>query len=302
MRYFRVFVLSVLCFSVNAYGQGQDSKPYERDFQVISAMLAGGFDNANQSYFDRRGQRETRHRRLHLDIVEVKGRPHHFQVTANWNDKPTEPAARYSWSLAVDHQERAVVLTSRYYPPGVDPGIGDSASAGPCRLIWHRSAAEFVADAATAGCGRWDPARLVLSEAQLWLTIASIEGGDFALHRVREFECYADIPGVGGGRAEPYDRYDGLRLHDRGGQVWFDSKDGRRLGISLLLVDWPINNYRDAFARDSLVVYLSEETDGERKELGYAFTVPDADRIGINLKWLLANCYMQSNKDVTPFM
>ena len=70
----------------------------------------------------------------------------------------------------------------------------------------------------------------------------------------------------------------------------------------MLLVDWPMNNYKGAFARDSLVVYVSEETDEGRQELGYAFTVPEADRIGINLKWMLVNCFMQSNADTTPFM
>ena len=107
---------------------------------------------------------------------------------------------------------------------------------------------------------------------------------------------------MGGGRDEPYDRYAGLELHDQGGSAWFSSKEGRRLGVSMLLVDWPINNYEAAFARDSLVVYVSEETAAGRQELGYAFTVPEADRIGINLKWMLVNCFMQSNADITPFM
>ena len=142
----------------------------------------------------------------------------------------------------------------------------------------------------------------MLSKRQLWVSFADEPAGDYRLHRARAFECYADIPGVGGGRDEPYDRYAGLELHDQGGSAWFTSKEGRRLGVSMLLVDWPINNYEGAFARDSLVVYLSEERDDGRKELGYAFTVPDADRIGINLKWILVNCYMQSNESVTPFM
>ena len=299
MRHFAA--LAIVLTSSCVFAQGQDSQPYERDFQVIDAMLAGRYDNSNQSYFDRRGGRDVPHRRMHLEIVRDRGESHRFRVTGYWNDKRDEVAARYVWTLSVDHDEAAVVLTSRYYAPGVDPGIGGSGDSAACRLLWRRSAAEFVADAGS-GCGRFSPARLVLSKQQLWLTIAGIDAGDFALHRVREFECYADIPGVGGGRDIPFDRYDGLRLHDRGGQVWFDSRDGRRIGISLLLVDWPINNYRGAFARDSLVVYVSEDTGEERKELGYAFTVPDADRIGINLKWMLANCYMQSNEDVEPFM
>jgi hypothetical protein len=87
-----------------------------------------------------------------------------------------------------------------------------------------------------------------------------------------------------------------------GGEAWFTSKEGRELGISLFLVDWPINNYDGVFTRDSFVIYVSEKTDEGRKELGYAFTVPTADRIGINLKWMLASCYMTSNRDETPSM
>ena len=56
------------------------------------------------------------------------------------------------------------------------------------------------------------------------------------------------------------------------------------------------------FSRDSLVIYVSEEVDGQRKQHGYSFPVPEADRIGINLQWMLAFCYMTSNKDATPSM
>ena len=38
------------------------------------------------------------------------------------------------------------------------------------------------------------------------------------------------------------------------------------------------------------------------KDHGYAFTVPDADRLGLNLKWALVSCYMKSNRFETPFM
>lgn len=37
-------------------------------------------------------------------------------------------------------------------------------------------------------------------------------------------------------------------------------------------------------------------------ENGYALTLPEANRIGINLKWLLASCYMISGKVDTPTM
>jgi len=108
---------------------------------------------------------------------------------------------------------------------------------------------------------------------------------------------------VGGGRDEPYTRYDNLSLHDQGAETWFVDKEGRNLGLRLFTVDWPINNYDGYFTRDSLVIYVIEKMeDGSTKEHGYAFTLPEANRIGINLKWLLASCFMISGKVDTPTM
>ena len=147
---------------------------------------------------------------------------------------------------------------------------------------------------------RWDcrgsPIALSLAQQQLWWGSRRNDSA-VKLHRSRVFTCYADIPGVGGGRDEPYTRYDNLSLHDQGAETWFTDKDGRTLGLRLFNVDWPINNYEGYFTRDSLVIYVVEKfDDGTTKEHGYAFTLPEANRIGINLKWLLASCFMVSGK------
>jgi len=295
-----------------AWAQGEDSRPADRDLAVIATLLDGGFDNANQAYFDRRGDREVKHRRLHVDVnrVEVPALGEHaFIASAYWDNDPGVDAGDQLWVLstgpdAVDTVDMQVYALQR--------GAGDerrldraSLNDKPsCGMAWRREAAQFRATSGS-DCGISLPREIVLGERQLWITRsdAGDEGaGTFRLHRVRDFECYADIPGVGGGRDEPYDRYEGFRTHDQGGQVWFTSQEGRRLGISLLNVDWPINNYEGVFTRDSFVIYVSEQTDAGRTELGYAFTVPQADRIGINLKWMLASCFMTSNRVETPYM
>lgn len=296
-----------LLFAAPAHSQGQDSTPFERDLQVIATLLDGGFDNANQSYFDRRGGREIRHRRLHVDVGKVDLPPfgeHVFLANGYWDNDEDRQATRELWSLSADHEANAVrmavwaLVESDVQLGNLDKEALEARDS--CNLHWRREAAQFRATG--KDCGDALPNEMVLSEKQLWITSGGWKGGDFKLHRVRNFECYADIPGVGGGRAEPYDRYEGFRIHDQGGQLWFTSKEGRRLGISLFLVDWPINNYVGIFTRDSFVIYVSEEVDGERRELGYAFTVPEADRIGINLKWMLASCFAKSNRFATPYM
>ena len=282
-----------------AVAQGQDTAPWERDIQVIGAMLPGLYSNANQSYFDRRVGRDVQHSPLEVSIVPSDAASGAYEVVLA---KPGgESESRFRLFLEEGGESAAVGARVQLVPGSAPDGAMQDAPPPPCQMTWRRSAAEFVAEQ-TGPCHAGAIERIVLSEGQLWIALQGRDAASFQLHRARRFECYADIPGVGGGRDEPYDRYAGLDLHDQGGSAWFTSKEGRRLGVSMLKVDWPINNYDGAFARDSLVVYVSEETSAGREELGYAFTVPEADRIGINLKWMLVNCFMQSNEAITPFM
>ncbi|MFK7955288.1 MAG: hypothetical protein AB8B96_04275 [Lysobacterales bacterium] len=287
--------------------QGQDSQPYERDLMVVGTLLQGSFDNANQSYFDRRGKRSVRHGRIHQTVEKValdNLGDQVFLVSGYRNGKTDESTQPQLWALTSDSDTASVKMRMWLLDGEVSAEkLPPAASLGRvrhCDLYWRREAAQFRASSSES-CDLALPVEAVISDKQLW-TIYAPEGEDFQMHRVRQFECYADIPGVGGGRDEPFERYEGFKVHDQGGEAWFTAKSGREFGISLFLVDWPINNYDGIFARDSMVVYFSERMDGETKEHGYAFTVPEADRVGINLKWVLVNCYMNSNKVETPFM
>ncbi len=292
------FVLSSLVAG-GAFAQGQDSLRSERDFAVIAELLAGHYDNYNQSYFEYRldDAEELRHPRIGVTVQrESLGETATFAISVSG---AADTTAEYKGELSVRRDRDLVLLRLSGIVPdgGTDPAT--------CLYVWRRSAAEFHARRAGA-CGPGLPGELKLSDGQLWVypgpdsEIAA--NNPFVLHRTRPFQCYVDIPGVGGGRDEPYERYDGIRLHDRGGSHWFDTRESpsRRLGVTLYVVDWPINNYEGIFTRDSLVIYVSEQVDGERREHGYAFTEPDATRIGVNLKWLLATCFMVSNADATP--
>jgi len=197
------------------------------------------------------------------------------------------------WSLSEDNPRQAVRMN-----------ITDLKGNPLCPVWWTRDAAQFsaVGDAECADTAE-TPAALSLAQQQFWWTPRSASDTTLKLHRARQFSCYADVPGVGGGRDEPYTRYDNLSLHDQGDETWFVDKEGRNLGLRLFTVDWPINNYDGYFTRDSLVIYVIEKMeDGSTKEHGYAFTLPEANRIGINLKWLLASCFMISGKVDTPTM
>ncbi len=271
------------------HAQGQDTTPWSRDLQVIEVMLPGFYSNANQAYFDGRREVDNPQSRQNL-LIETAS--HGFTATLSAPDGSV--VSEQYWSLEADDVRQAVRMT-----------ITDRDGSIRCPVWWTRDAAQFSA-LGDQDCddGNISPEALTLAQQQFWWTPRRRSPAPaLKLHRAREFTCYADIPGVGGGRDEPYTRYDNLSLHDQGAETWFVDKDGRHLGLRLFNVDWPINNYDGYFTRDSLVIYVIEKLDdGNVKEHGYAFTLPEANRIGINLKWLLASCFMVSGKVDTPTM
>jgi hypothetical protein len=270
------------------FAQGQDTTPWSRDLQVIEVMLPGFYSNANQAYFDGRRKVDDPQSRHNL-LIETADNGFHATLSAPDGSVISDQR----WSLAEDDQRQAVRMD-----------VSDAKGKPLCPVWWTRDAAQFNATSdPECAEGIDSPGALALGEQQMWWTPRGASRAAVKLHRARQFTCYADIPGVGGGRDIPYTRYDNLSLHDQGAETWFVDKDGRNLGLRLFNVDWPINNYDGYFTRDSLVIYVIEKLDdGSTKEHGYAFTLPEANRIGINLKWLLASCFMISGKVDTPTM
>ena len=165
-----------------------------------------------------------------------------------------------------------------------------------------------IAAASTLGLAAPGAARTRRVVAMSDLHIGLVDDGQdgaYWLERAREFHCYADLPGVGGGRDEPFERYENIVLHDKGDIHWFDTREAepRRIGLMLQSVTWHILNEKDSgnFNRNSMVIYTMEQLDdGTVKEHGYAFTEPKAERIGINLKWMLVNCSMTPRDQARP--
>jgi hypothetical protein len=197
-----------------------------------------------------------------------------------------------------------------------------------CDIFWKRESGQFRGRMADRTC-KWEwPNKgavytdfdMMLSATALWqqdLTLTFANGPDgkpeqltgnkaripYKMNRAREFECYCDIPGVSGGRDIPFIRYEPLKIHDVGGTVNFETRDAERrsLGLTLRNVDWAMNNEKEGFTRNSLVLYVTEKLkDGSTKLHSYAWTEPRAERIGMNMQWMLVNCYMESNRNAKP--
>ena len=275
-----------------AWAQGQDGTPGERNLQIIAELLPGLYDNANQAYFEQRLNypEDQRHARLQVSI-EAVDEPEVGDVVFSYQAYPAGGAlasARQLWALAPDDDPLLVRMR-----------ISDME--GPtyleaCDVLWRREVGQFSGASASPAC----PMTVQLDPSALW--VATEDARPDQLKRARSFSCYADIPGVAGGRDEPFDRYQIDDMHDQGGLQWFTTKDGEReIGITLRNVEWPMNNEEGAFTRNSLVMYVLERTADGVKTHTYGWTEPRAERIGLNLQWLLVNCYIVSNRDVRPF-
>ena len=295
------------------FAQGEDSTPTERDVMVLAELLARVYDNYNQVYFDRRiGYPENeRHDRIELRVDRVGGPDSMLLAFREFSGGDYSALTRAGALALSPDNERGASRMEVWNRPveGLDPmaegaGVSELPAAPPdCVVYWTREAAQFRGKA-EGECAAWAD-KSMLGEQQLWLDAPGGRdhpGGTYKLHAARMMSCYIDIPGVSGGRDEEYKRYDNLQVHDRGGGASITHSDGRQIGIRLSQVDWPLNNYSDVFTRDVLVLYVLENIGDEITSHGYVFTEPDAERIGINLYWMLSYCYMESNKIVRPFM
>lgn len=332
-------------FAPALFAQGQDSTPGERYVRVLAQLLPGVFDNANQSYFDRRrGLADNeRHERINISIEKIEA-PAFGEYVFAWTSTLGEGEQSKSSIRLValsaggsDGFPDEVVVMRHYFDregrlqataEGGDWGAlkpTELASTAGCEYLFRRRADSFRG-AQSAGACRVDwqgepvytDNTIELSAADLFVhdhkyrvatgeRITGVASGEpFWLERARIFHCFVDMPGVGGGRDEPFERYDNIRLHDKGGSHWLStrSKNPQQLGIALQAVSWHVLNEDNGnFNRDSLVVYIMERlADGTVKEHGYGFTEPEAERIGVNLKWMLVNCALVPPAAARPTM
>lgn len=310
-------IAMTLCFalwpSLSAFAQGQDSTPAERDIMTIGALLPGHYNNANQSYFDVRLKRPAKERHAFTQItVEQASAPRlgasvylaRYQ-SGDLSNGPLE----FVYVLSADNEAQAVRMKTyglKKTPSGdIKPRHVDYIAG--CDLLWRQEAGQFRAVLEGDGCSlgqntAGNAYEMLLTPDAFWHSGLNAAPGFQQLDRSRTFECYIDVPGVGGGRETPYERLELGALHDLGGEAWATTKDGLEIGVNLFRVMWTFNNYEGVFARPSFVIYVKTKDENDKpKEVAYSFTSTDAQRIGINLKWALASCYMLSNKTIKPF-
>lgn len=340
---FAALLLGAALLAPPAFSQGQDSTLGERSLLIMAELMPGIYDNINQNYFD--GRRKLpdadRHARINTTITRVNAPAFGAHVFLWVNRSATPGGEQVSYRIATLEAGPGVDdVTMRHYLR-MEGAISEAelATLKPadlrrtdgCDYVFKRRADHFRGVQAAKACRfKWEGQdvytdnEIQLSKTSLWFVdhkfviktgkrITGVGSGEpFWLERARIFHCYADVPGVGGGRDIPFHRYGDVPLHDKGGTYWFKTTptgvqgdtEPRELGIRLQAVTWHVLNEKGGhFNRNSLVLYAMEKLpDGSVKEHGYAFTDPDATRIGNNLKWMLVNCAMTPRDQARPEM
>jgi hypothetical protein len=333
-----LFGCALLLSQGPAFAQGQDSTPAQRNILVMAELLPGVYDNANQAYFDKRRKLDDgdRHERITTRIERVDAPAfgdHAFLWTNTVTVDGDQRVSRRIATLELGEAADIVVMQHHFDFEGRIEAEGlaklepsDLRRTQGCDYLFKRRASHFRGSQVDKGCRfEWEGKPVYtsntveLSADSLWFEdhkfveasgerVTGVGSGEpYWLERAREFHCYADLPGVGGGRNEPFERYEGIILHDKGGLHWFKTRgeEPRTIGIMLQAVTWHLLNEKDSgnFNRNSLVIYTMERlADGSVKEHGYAFTEPQAERIGVNLKWMLVNCSMTPRHEARPEM
>jgi hypothetical protein len=324
------------------HAQGQDSTAGERNLRIMVELLPGLYDNANQASFDGRRKLPAadRHARTSTTITRIDapafGRHAFLWVNRTETPQGTVTSSRIATLAAGPGSDE--VTMRHYLRMSGDIRPEELATLTPadlrrtegCDYHFERRAEHFRGLQRPKACRfEWEGQpvytdnEISLSRGDLFVhdhkyrvkdgqRITGVASGDpYWLERARIFHCYADVPGVGGGVDVPFERFDRFTLHDKGGVHWFRSTAyperglaARDIGLTLRAVTWHVLNEANGnFNRDSLVLSVMEKLpDGSVKEHGYAFTDPDAERIAINLKWMLGNCAITPRDQARPEM
>ncbi|MEM7327659.1 MAG: hypothetical protein AAF437_02895 [Pseudomonadota bacterium] len=292
--------------SVAACATAQETAPatpgwLTKDYAEFISVFAGRWDNDRHVFFAEDAGMDTAPiaPRQHINIApavlsEEIDPEANVAVFRAVRTVEGETPATLLHTITID-PERQQIRQSISIPGGVLPPTKTG-----CDIYWQRQGAQFRGEAQGEGCGDLFPrpegdgalsVSATLSEKEFWITSArDDERVEARMRRARPFECWTAIlrgatHGDSGQGKNDWDFRRGVTLHDQGGEAVLhtDEEEPRKIRLKLRNVDWPYGTNRP-----SLTLYIMEgESD---RAVSYAWNEGDAERIGINLRWIQASC------------
>ena len=263
----------------------------EKDLREMIDLFAGHWNNERQSFFAPEAG---------LDASTLAPRQH-WQVSAGsalrTTDLTISDPEGITQRLNTTWEVRDTGTITQTFtlagPEARGPQLG-------CEIVWRRFGGQFQGTASGGECARifsspeGPPAEsitLSLSPNELWISaIAGNKTLQTRLRRARVFTCWtALMRGASHGDdtrgMNDWQWQEGLVIHDQGGEVVItsDEPSPRLVRLKLRLADWTYGT-----RRPSLTLYVHEGSDD--RAVSYAWADGEAERVGINLRWLQASC------------
>jgi hypothetical protein len=300
----------------------------DQDMALFLSWFEGRFDNDRQVFFDRDllTPEEARNGRLHSIFRKVDlpafGQ-NVFYVEQYTDNDPAKIGRQRIYVFTPDYDEGAVRLTIHVPPnPAALAGAWRDPSklAGltpaqmtvypGCDVWWKRQANQFHGYMRANACriasqrsGRTIVVTddLVLTENEIWIRDAAVDtrgnyvygnraGVHSKLRRVRAFSCWASVlrgarHGDSGAGQDDWFFTRDVWLHDQGGEAIIRTAEtpAREIRLKLRRVEWPWGSNRP-----SLTLYVHEGAN--ERAVSYAWGEYDAERLGLNLRWLQVSC------------
>ena len=312
------------------WGQATQAGVLQQDFALFLRWFEGRFDNDRQVFFqeDLGVAEENRHERIHSIFAPVDlpaFGEHVFYVEQYLDGDPTRIYRQRLYVMSVDEARNAIRLRI-HIPTNPTPLVGahrdpsllatltpaDTTVYEGCDVFWRRQENQFIGSMDEGACrivssrsGRTLVVSddLVLTEDAIWIHDRAVDeagayvygnraGVPHQLRRARGFSCWTAVlrgaeHGDSGAGAAPSAWFFQREqwIHDQGGELTIttDETPARQVTLRLRRVEWPFGTNRP-----SLTLYVLEE--GNERPVSYAWGEYDAERLGINLRWLQASC------------
>lgn len=301
MRFVLFLLLMSLTTPSSARAQPDSSiaRVLEKDLATFASWFPGRYDNELQTFFDPDlGTPETeRRQRRHVVVRAVAAPKFGKQVFLVAGHPHAEEGDTLLISVGADVAERSLRLEAfRVVKPlpaeaeARDRLVAqlsdrDVAPAPDASAMIRLYANQFEGGARAEG----DPPRFRLTPDE-WRVAAAGPGEPYRLRKARAFECWTAIlrgarHGDSGEGLDDWRFQRGGWIHDQGGELVLTSEETepREIRLRLRRVEWPSGPNRP-----SLTLYVHEGDN--RRAVSYAWAEDDAERIGINLRWVQASC------------
>jgi hypothetical protein len=300
----------------------------DRDFAYFLSLFEGRYDNELQVFLDEdlKTPADARNNRIH-SIFKKVALPafgeHVYYVEQFADGDPQKIYRQRLYVFTPDYGEHAIRLTI-HAPKNAAALVGahrdasklaaltpaDTETFQGCDVFWRREEAQFRGDMKPGACriaSRRSGRTIIVSDDlllgpdRLWIQDRAIDeagahvygnraGVAHKLRRVEAFSCWVFVlrgakHGDSGQGNANWQIFRDVLIHDQGGvaQVVTDETPARTVRLRLRNVEWPFGTNRP-----SLTLYVLDGASD--RAVSYAWTESDAERVGINLRWVQASC------------